>query len=108
MVKAGIGMFDDILFAMCGTLFFMSLNIMNSEFSMPFSTEVSGGKVKGRQWIHFLILFIIAPILGFVHYFVAKTSFGLIALSPIFLIIALLLLREYRKIGWEKIKEQGA
>ena len=108
MVKAGLGMFDDILFAMCGTLFFMSLNIMNSEFSMPFSTEVSGGKVKGRQWLHFLILFIIAPILGFVHYFVAKTSFGLIALSPIFLIIALLLLREYRKIGWEKIKEQGA
>jgi hypothetical protein len=108
MIKAGLGMLDDIIFAMCSTLLFMSLNIFKSEFSMPFSTEVANGKVKGGQWVRFLILFIIAPILGFIHYFVAKTSFGLIVLAPIFLIIALLLLREYRKIGWDKIKEHGA
>lgn len=108
IIKSGFGMLDDIIFAMCSALLFMSLNILKSEFSMPFSTEVSNGNTKGGQWVRYMLLFIIAPILGFVHYFVAKTSFGLIALSPIFLIIALLLLREYRKIGWEKIKEQGA
>jgi len=103
--KAGFGMIDDILFAMASTLLFISLNVLTGEFSLPFSMEMANAKIKGNQWMKFLFLFLVAPILGFVHYFIGKTSYGLITLTPILLIIALLLLKEYRKIGWERIKE---
>ncbi|MEA5260781.1 hypothetical protein VB264_23480 [Arcicella aquatica] len=103
--KSGFGMIDDILFAMASTLLFISLNVFGGDFSLPFSIEVVNGKVKGSQWMKFLFLFFVAPILGFLHFFIAKTTYGLIALTPILLIIALLLLKEYRKISWERIKD---
>ncbi|MEA5401558.1 hypothetical protein VB776_01435 [Arcicella sp. DC2W] len=103
--NAGFGMIDDILFAMTSTLLFISLNVFTGEFALPFSMEMANAKIKGNQWMKFLFLFLVAPILGFVHYFIGKTSYGLITLTPILLIIALLLLKEYRKIGWDRIKE---
>jgi hypothetical protein len=107
--KAGVAVVDDIIFASINTLLFLSFNVFGGMFSMPFSTEVAAsGKPNKSQWIKFMILLIVAPVFGIIHYFIAKTTYGIIVLSPIFLLIALLLVAEYRKISWHKIKENGA
>ena len=103
--KFGLEVIDDIIFAFVNTLLFISAGITIGQFSMPFSKDISEQNKAGKSWSRIIVLLIVVPIIGGIHYFVSKTTYGVIILTPIFLTVSLLIFSEYRKITWEKIKE---
>jgi ABC-2 type transport system permease protein len=103
--KYGIGMLDDIIFAFVNTLLFIGANIFTGNFSMPFSQSITDSSKMGKKSVNIILLLFVVPILGGIHYFISKTTYGVIILTPIFLGIAIILFSEYRKISWDKIRD---
>jgi hypothetical protein len=103
--KYGLGMLDDVLFAFVNTLLFIGGSIFTGIFSMPFSRSITENSKMGKKSANVIILLFVVPILGGIHYFISKTTYGVIILTPIFLGIAIILFSEYRKISWEQIRE---
>jgi ABC-2 type transport system permease protein len=97
----GIHLLDDLVF---GGLTIINLNLLNSiggTNKLPFSTEVTnkGGGTFARN----LLFFIISGVVGLVHYFLMQVPYVIIGFSILQLGLAWFLLKEYRKLGWEKI-----
>jgi hypothetical protein len=98
-------MFDDVVFAFVNMLLFIGGGVFTKRFSMPFSRSVTENNLNGMRGANFILLLFVVPILGGIHYFISKTTYGVIILTPIFLGIAIILFSEYRKISWDKIRE---
>ena len=103
--RYGWGMFDDVVFAFVNMLLFIGGGVFTKRFSMPFSRSVTENNLNGMRGANFILLLFVVPILGGIHYFISKTTYGVIILTPIFLGIAIILFSEYRKISWDKIRE---
>lgn len=103
--KYGWGMFDDVIFAFVNTLLFMGGSVFSGKFSMPFSRSINENNTNGMRGGNFILSALVVPILGGIHYFISKTTYGVIILTPIFLGIAIILFSEYRKISWKQIRE---
>ncbi len=102
--KFGSEMIDDVIFAFVNTLLYIGITISKTEFAMPFSKSIAEQNKAARNFSRMIILILVVPIMGGIHALVSKVPYGVIILTPIFLIIALILLKEYRKITWEKIQ----
>lgn len=103
--KFGYEMVDDVVFAFVNTLFYIGITVSKVEFSMPFSKSITDQNKAAKNFSRMIMLVLIVPVMGGIHFFISKVPYGVIILTPIFLIIALILLKEYRKISWEKIQE---
>ena len=97
----GVHLLDDLIF---GGLTIINLNLLNAiggTNKLPFSTEVTnkGGGTFARN----LLFFMVSGVVGLVHYFLMQVPYVIIGFSILQLGLAWFLLKEYRKLGWEKI-----
>jgi ABC-2 type transport system permease protein len=97
----GIHLLDDLVF---GGLTIINLNLLNAiggTNKLPFSTEVTnkGGGTFARN----LLFFMVSGVVGLVHYFLMQVPYVIIGFSILQLGLCWFLLKEYRKLGWEKV-----
>lgn len=97
----GVHLLDDLVF---GALTIINLNLLNAlggTNKLPFSTEVTnkGGGTFARN----LLFFIISGVVALVHYFLMQVPYVIIGFGILQIGLAWFLLKEYRKLGWEKI-----
>ncbi len=97
----GVHLLDDLIF---GGLTIINLNLLNAiggTNKLPFSTEVTnkGGGTFARN----LLFFLVSGVVGLVHYFLMQVPYVIIGFSILQLGLCWFLLKEYRKLGWEKV-----
>jgi ABC-2 type transport system permease protein len=103
--KFGNGIIKDVVFAFINTLLFIGFTLYISKYPMPFSKAIADQSKAGKNWSRIILLMFIVPLIGFFHYLISLTTYGVMVIAPIILIIALILLSEFRKVSWEKITE---
>ena len=99
----GVKIIDDLIYGFLSVSLVSSLMQSWSDPILPFSKErltqdAGGNFAKG------MLLMISAFGIGFLHYGLSLLPYGVIAASPIVLVLLYLQLRKFRKISWEKIK----
>jgi ABC-2 type transport system permease protein len=97
----GVLLLDDLVF---GGLTIINLNLLNAiggTNKLPFSTEITnkGGSTFARN----LLFFMVSGVVGVVHYFLMQVPYVIIGFSILQLGLAWFLLKEYRKLSWEKV-----
>ncbi len=102
--KFGFEIIDDVIFAFVNTLLCLGVTVSKVEFAMPFSQSITEQNKAAKNFSRIILMLLVVPIMGGIHFFISKVPYGVVVLTFIFLIIALLLLKEYRKITWEKIQ----
>jgi ABC-2 type transport system permease protein len=102
--KFGLEIIDDVIFAFVNTLLYIGVTVSKVDFAMPFSKSIAEQNKAAKNFSRIMMLVLVVPVMGGIHFFISKVPYGVIILTPIFLIIALILLKEYRKITWGKIQ----
>jgi ABC-2 type transport system permease protein len=102
--KFGLEIIDDVIFAFVNTLLYIGVTVSKVDFAMPFSKSIADQNKAAKNFSRIIMLILVVPIMGGIHFLISKVPYGVIILTPIFLIIALILLKEYRQITWEKIQ----
>ncbi len=100
----GIAVLDDIFLNISVTLMYISVGVFQVHFKLPFSTENDTATRKSANMVRILVMFVVMPVMGFVHFFVAQTLAGTIVVGTGFYMIAVILFRQYRYIAWDRIK----
>ena len=97
----GVHLLDDLVF---GALSIINLNLLNSiggTNKLPFSIELTNK--GGGTFVRNLLFFIVSGLVAFVHYFLMKVPYVIMSFGVLQLGLAWFLLKEYRKLGWEKV-----
>ena len=97
----GVHLLDDLVF---GALSIINLNLLNSiggTNKLPFSIELTNK--GGGTFVRNLLFFIVSGLVAFVHYFLMKVPYVIMGFGVLQLGLAWFLLKEYRKLGWEKV-----
>jgi ABC-2 type transport system permease protein len=98
----GFNVFDDVLF---GALTVINISLLNAIGSttnkLPFSTEVKNN--AGSNFLRTMLFMMATGLMGLMHFFLMKVSYVIPVFAIFQLILALYLLKQYRKVGWEKV-----
>jgi ABC-2 type transport system permease protein len=102
----GIQLFDDLLMGLAVSLLFCFSDVIFKIFYIPFSKAVGEQAKGGKSIIIIILTLLIFPIFGGVHYALAKfTTWGVLVLLLVTLIVAWLLYKEYEKVNWVDVDE---
>jgi ABC-2 type transport system permease protein len=97
----GPSLLDDLAF---GGLSILNLNLLNSiggTNKLPFAHEITNK--AGGTFLRNLLFISISIVIGIFHYFLMKVPYVILGFSILQLFLAWFLLKEFRKVGWEKI-----
>ncbi|MDZ7897976.1 MAG: hypothetical protein U5N85_08105 [Arcicella sp.] len=96
-----IQLLDDLVFGGLAIINLSLLNAIGGTNKLPFSVEITnkGGGTFARN----LLFFIVSGVVGLVHYFLMQVPYVILVFSILQLGLSWFLLKEYRKLGWEKV-----
>ena len=97
----GIHLWDDLVF---GGLTIINLNLLNAiggTNKFPFSTEVTNK--GGGTFLRNILFFMVSGVVALVHYFLMQVPYVIMGFGILQVGLSWFLLKEYRKLGWEKI-----
>ena len=104
LLKEGIACLKDVYLNISVTLLYIAISVFKESFRLPFSVEASNSNAKGNNWIRFFNLIFVMPMIGLIHYYIAKTLVGTLVIATAFSIIAIILFQQYKFISWERIR----
>ena len=97
----GVHLLDDLVF---GGLTIINLNLLNAiggTNKLPFSTEVTNK--GGGTFLRNMLFFMVSGVVALVHYFLMQVPYVIVGFGILQVGLSWFLLKEYRKLGWEKI-----
>ena len=97
----GIHLLDDLVF---GALSIINLNLLNSiggTNKLPFSNEMTNK--GGGTFVRNILFFMASGLVALVHYFLMQVPYVITGFGILQLGLAWFLLKEYRKLGWDKV-----
>jgi len=99
----GTGKIADVFLAFFNILLFVSLVSRLTIFAFPFSEEriIQEG---GKRFIKNILSFLIAAVVGGLHFLLHYINFNIIWIIPLVFIAMILIFRSYRKLSWETLK----
>ncbi|MDI9862401.1 hypothetical protein [Flectobacillus roseus] len=104
LLKEGIACLKDVYLNISVTLLYIAISVFKESFRLPFSVEASNSNAKGNNWLRFFNLIFVMPMIGLIHYYIAKTLVGTLVIATAFSIIAIILFQQYKFISWERIR----
>lgn len=97
----GVHLLDDLIFGGLTIINLNLLKVIGGTNKLPFSTEITNK--GGGTFVRNLLFFMISGVVGLVHYFLMRVPYVIMGFSILQLGLAWFLLKEYRKLGNEKV-----
>lgn len=97
----GIHLWDDLVFWGLTIINLNLLNAIGGTNKLPFSTEVTNK--GGGTFLRNILFFMVSGVVAWVHYFLMQVPYVIMGFVILQVGLSWFLLKEYRKLGWEKI-----
>ena len=102
LYRYGIDKISDVLLAFSNSLvMLLSASLLSTRY-MPFSIEQDA--LKQNNTARGLLVSVVLAVVGFSHYGLTLVPYGVWAAIPLSMVTFWLLLRQYKKTGWDRIE----